>query len=184
MDKKIEKATLGGGCFWCVEAVFETLDGVSEVISGYTGGHSKNPTYKEICGGDTGHAEVVQVHYDSEKISFDQILEVFWTAHDPTTLNRQGNDVGTQYRSSIFYHDEQQRLAAQKSKDLANASGLWKKDIVTEISPLGTFYPAEKYHQGYYWENSNQPYCTFVIGPKLAKVREKFSEMLKTEFKA
>ena len=184
METNTEIATLGGGCFWCVEAVFETLEGVSEVISGYTGGLTKNPSYKEICGGDTGHAEVVQVHFDPEKISFEQILEVFWTAHDPTTLNRQGNDVGTQYRSAIFYHNEGQRAASEKSKALANASGLWKNPVVTEISPLKTFYPAEEYHQGYFWENSRQPYCMFVIGPKLGKVQEKFSEMLKAEFKA
>jgi peptide-methionine (S)-S-oxide reductase len=167
-----EIATLGGGCFWCVEAVFERFKGVTSVVSGYAGGTTPNPTYKAICNGDTGHAEVVQVHFDPTIIYYDQILQIFWEAHDPTTLNRQGGDDGTQYRSVIFTHNDQQKIIAEKSKQSAAKS--FTKPIVTEILPLPTFYPAEEYHQDYFRRNPNQPYCAVVISPKLKKL-EKFT---------
>ena len=165
-----EYITLGGGCFWCVEAVFQRVDGVLHVKPGYAGGHVKNPTYKEICTGKTGHAEVAQVHFDNSQISLEQILNVFWQAHDPTTLNRQGNDVGTQYRSVIFYHNDEQRLVAVQSKIFAENSGYWNNPIVTEITELNNYSDAEDYHHNYYIQNSNQPYCIFVIKPKLDKL--------------
>ncbi len=165
-----EYITLGGGCFWCVEAVFQRVDGVLHVKPGYAGGHVKNPTYKEICTGKTGHAEVAQVHFDNSQISLKQILNVFWQAHDPTTLNRQGNDVGTQYRSVIFYHNDEQRLVAVESKIFAENSGYWNNPIVTEITELNNYSDAEDYHHNYYNQNSNQPYCIFVIKPKLDKL--------------
>jgi peptide-methionine (S)-S-oxide reductase len=165
---KTQLATFGGGCFWCVEAVFERLPGVKTVTSGYAGGTTKNPTYREVCRGDTGHAEVTQIEFDPGVITFEQLLKVFWAAHDPTTLNRQGADVGTQYRSVIFYHDEAQRLAATKSK--AEAQAEFADPIVTEIAPLEKFYPAEEYHQDYYRRNPAQSYCQAVIPPKLAKL--------------
>lgn len=168
---KLEVATLGGGCFWCVEAVYERLPGVVSVTSGYAGGHTENPTYKQVCTGTTGHAEVTQIVFDPAKTSFDKILEVFWQAHDPTTLNRQGADEGTQYRSVIFFHGEKQKLQAEKSKLTAQAQ--FKSPIVTEISPLSKFYPAEDYHQGYYELNGRQPYCQMVIRPKLEKLEHK-----------
>jgi len=168
---KTEIATLGGGCFWCVEAIYERLPGVISVTSGYAGGHTEKPTYKLVCGGDTGHAEVTQIKYDPAKISYAKLLEVFWQAHDPTTLNRQGADEGTQYRSVIFYHDEKQKLIAEKSKLAAQENLL--KPIVTEIVPLTKFYPAEDYHQGYYDANSRAPYCQMVIKPKLEKLEHK-----------
>lgn len=168
---KIETATLGGGCFWCMEAVYERLPGVISVTSGYAGGHTMNPTYHEVCGGDTGHAEVTQITFDPAKISYTKLLEVFWQAHDPTTLNRQGADEGTQYRSVIFYHDEKQKLFAEKAKLAAQAD--FHKPIVTEISPLTKFYPAEDYHQGYYDLNTNAGYCRVVITPKLEKLEHK-----------
>ena len=168
---RTERATLGGGCFWCVEAVFERLDGVKTVISGYAGGHKENPTYEEICSGTTGHAEVVQMEFDPRVISFEQLLEVFWEAHDPTTINRQGADVGTQYRSVIFSHDEAQRVAAENSKTQATAR--FDRLIVTVIEPLSKFFPAEKYHQDYFRLNANQPYCRAVIWPKLEKLAGK-----------
>ena len=166
-----ETATFGGGCFWCMEAVFERLPGVRSVTSGYAGGHTENPTYHQVCGGDTGHAEVTQIVFDPAKISFSKLIEVFWQAHDPTSLNRQGADSGTQYRSVIFYHDEKQKLLAEKSKLAAQAD--FHKPIVTEISPLTKFYKAEEYHQGYFDENSNAPYCQAVIAPKLEKLEHK-----------
>ena len=165
-----EYITLGGGCFWCVEAVFQRVDGVLHVKPGYAGGHVKNPTYKEICTGKTGHAEVAQVHFDNSQISLKQILNVFWQAHDPTTLNRQGNDVGTQYRSVIFYHNDEQRLVAVESKIFAENSGYWNNPIVTEITELNNYSDAEDNHHNYYNQNSNQPYCIFVIKPKLDKL--------------
>ena len=168
---KIETATLGGGCFWCMEAVYERLPGVLSVTSGFAGGHTANPTYHEVCGGDTGHAEVTQITFDPAKISYAKLLEVFWQAHDPTTLNRQGADEGTQYRSIILYHGEKQKLTAEKSKLAAQND--FKHPIVTEIVPLEKFYPAEDYHQGYYDLNSNQPYCQAVIAPKLEKLEHK-----------
>ncbi len=165
---KIETATLGGGCFWCLEAVYERLPGVLSVTSGYAGGHTVNPTYHEVCGGDTGHAEVTQITFDPAKISYAQLLEVFWQAHDPTTLNRQGNDAGTQYRSIILYHDEKQKLLAEKSK--LEAQKDFFKPIVTEIVPLTKFYSAEDYHQGYFDAHGHEPYCQLVIVPKLEKL--------------
>jgi peptide-methionine (S)-S-oxide reductase len=168
---KIETATLGGGCFWCMEAVYERLPGVISVTSGFAGGHVINPTYHDVCSGDTGHAEVTQVTFDPAKISYAKLLEVFWQAHDPTTLNRQGADEGTQYRSIILYHDEKQKLTAEKAKLAAQAD--FHKPIVTEIAPFTKFYPAEDYHQGYYDANSGQPYCQVVIAPKLEKLEHK-----------
>jgi peptide-methionine (S)-S-oxide reductase len=166
-----ELATLGAGCFWCVEAVFERLDGVKSVTSGYAGGKSANPTYDEVCTGASGHAEVAQIEFDPKKISFDKLLETYWESHDPTTLNRQGADRGTQYRSVIFYHSEAQKAAAEKSKQEAQA--LFPSPIVTEISPLPKFYKAENYHQDYFRNHSNAPYCQAVIRPKLEKLDKK-----------
>ena len=169
---KSEIATLGGGCFWCVEAVCQRIEGVLSVKPGYAGGDIKNPTYKQICTGNTGHAEVAKIEFDPEKITYSQILNVFWQSHDPTTLNRQGNDVGTQYRSVIFFHDESQREIAEKSKIDANKSGYWDNKIVTEITLLNNYYDAEDYHDNYYNNNPNQPYCLFVIKPKLDKLEK------------
>jgi len=166
-------ATVGGGCFWCVEAVFEKVPGVVEVISGYQGGHTEHPTYEEVCRGDTGHAEVTRILYDPEKVSFQQLLAVFWSAHDPTQLNRQGADVGTQYRSVIFYHNETQREEAEASKAALDQSGKWPRPVVTEITASGTFYPAEKYHQDYYRKNPGAPYSQHVIREKLDKLKAK-----------
>ena len=169
---KSDIATLGGGCFWCVEAVFQRIEGVLSVKPGYAGGDIKNPTYKQICTGKTGHAEVAKIEFDPEKITYSQILNVFWQSHDPTTLNRQGNDVGTQYRSVIFFHDEGQREIAEKSKIDADKSGYWDNKIVTEITLLNNYYDAEDYHDNYYNNNPNQPYCLFVIKPKLDKLEK------------
>ena len=179
MSNKLEKATLGAGCFWCVEAVYQDIRGVHEVASGYTGGHVENPTYKQICTGATGHAEVIQITFDPGVISYEDILTIFWRIHDPTTLNRQGADVGTQYRSAIFYHDEEQKAIAEKSKRETDASQLWPDPIVTEITPYSDFYKAEGYHQNYYRDNPNQPYCRVVIDPKIRKFRKEFQEKLK-----
>ena len=179
MSDKLEKATLGGGCFWCTEAVFQDLKGVYKVVSGYAGGQVENPTYHQVCTGRTGHAEVIQVTFDPEIISFEDLLYVFWRTHDPTTLNRQGADVGTQYRSVIFYHTEEQKAVAEKSKAETDASGLWYNPIVTEISPLTHFYEAEGYHQNYFNQNGNQPYCRMVIDPKVRKFRKEFQTKLK-----
>lgn len=165
----MEQATFGAGCFWCVEAVFERLDGVTSVVSGYTGGTKPHPTYEEVCTGNTGHAEVAQITFDPSTISYEKLLRVFWESHDPTTLNRQGADAGTQYRSAIFYHDNRQKLAAEKSK--AEAQGDFDDPIVTEIQPLTQFYPAENYHQDYYNNHQNAPYCALVIKPKLKKLK-------------
>ena len=169
---KSEIATLGGGCFWCVEAVFQRIDGVISVKPGYAGGNVKNPTYKQICTGNTGHAEVAKIEYNPSKITYSQILNVFWQSHDPTTLNRQGNDVGTQYRSVIFFHNESQEQIAKKSKIDADESGYWDNEIVTEITLLNNYYDAEDYHDNYYNDNPNQPYCLFVIKPKLDKLEK------------
>mgnify|MGYP001825284969 CR=1 FL=1 len=178
--ENLETATLGAGCFWCVEAVFQQLKGVEKVESGYSGGHVKDPTYKAVCSGSTGHAEVCQVYFDPDVISFEEILEVFWTTHDPTTLNRQGNDVGTQYRSAIFYHNEKQKETAERSiKEVAEE--IWDDPIVTEVSPITNYYPAEGYHQNYWFQNGNQPYCRIVINPKVEKFRKKFADKLKDE---
>jgi peptide-methionine (S)-S-oxide reductase len=174
-----ETATFGAGCFWCVEAVFQELEGVKSVTSGYMGGQVKNPSYKEVCTGTTGHAEVAQIVYDPSKISFKDLLEVFWQTHDPTTLNRQGADAGTQYRSAIFYNSEEQRAEAEKYKKELNESGAFDKPIVTEISAAETFYPAEDYHQNYYNQNGEAAYCQFVIRPKVDKFRKVFGDKLK-----
>lgn len=163
-------ATLGGGCFWCIEAVFETIDGVKAVTSGYAGGTKENPTYKEVCSGKTGHAEVVQIEYDPENISYEEILDIFWKAHDPTTLNRQGADVGSQYRSIILFHNEKQKEIAEISKQKLQDSGYYSDPLVTEIQPLSKFYPAEEYHQDYYAKNPYAGYCSIVIRPKLQKL--------------
>jgi peptide-methionine (S)-S-oxide reductase len=174
-----EVATLGGGCFWCLEAVYDQLSGVTDVVSGYMGGHVTNPTYRAVCDGTTGHAEVVQVTFDPEQISFREILEVFFTIHDPTTLNRQGADVGTQYRSAIFTHsDAQQAVAQQVIADLT-AEKLWANPIVTEVTPASAFYAAEDYHQEYFARNGGQPYCQVVVAPKVAKFRKKFADRLR-----
>jgi len=166
-----ETATLGGGCFWCVEAVYQRVEGVLSVKPGYAGGHVKNPTYKEICTGQTGHAEVAQIEFDPAQVTYEQILNVFWQAHDPTTLNRQGGDVGTQYRSAIFTHDEQQRKVAETSLKAAVESKLYKDPIVTKIEALDVFYQAENYHQDYYNNNRTASYCQYVIAPKLKKLK-------------
>lgn len=168
--QQYEQATFGGGCFWCIEAAFKLLDGVKKVTSGYAGGSTENPTYKAVCAGITGHAEVIQVEFDPKTVSYEELLDLFWRAHDPTTLNRQGNDVGTQYRSAIFYHNEAQKLAAEKSKKEAAAN--FKDPIVTEITPLTKFYPGEDYHQDYYKLNPNQGYCRMVIKPKIDKLKK------------
>jgi peptide-methionine (S)-S-oxide reductase len=168
---KTETATLGGGCFWCVQAIYERLPGVISATSGFAGGHTENPTYPEVCTGATGHAEVTQIVFDPAKISYAQLLDVFWQAHDPTTLNRQGEDVGPQYRSVIFYHDEQQKLIAETSRRAAQKD--FSSPIVTEIVPFKKFYPAEDYHQGYYDAHASQPYCRLVITPKLEKLEHK-----------
>lgn len=168
--QELEVAVLGGGCFWCVEAVFERVEGVKEVISGYAGGHKKNPTYQEVTSGNTGHAEVCEIHFDPDIISYDEILEVFWKAHDPTTLNRQGNDYGTQYRSAIYYKGKDQQLSAESA--ILNAKDMFDDPITTEVKPLDTFYKAEVYHQDYFRNNPNVPYCTFVIAPKINKLKK------------
>ncbi len=175
----LEVATLGGGCFWCLEAVFVELKGVERVESGYAGGTVAYPTYEQVCAGITGHAEVVQVTFDPQVISFKEILEVFFTIHDPTTLNRQGADIGTQYRSAIFYHSPEQREVAQQVIAELNAAGLWKRPIVTEVTPFTEFYRAEGYHQEFYQRNPEQPYCQFVIAPKVAKFRKEHLAKLK-----
>ncbi len=176
---KLEIATFGNGCFWCTEAIFQNIEGVDKVESGYAGGKIDNPTYKLVCSGETGHAEVLQIYFDSLKVSFDDLLEIFWKTHDPTTLNRQGNDVGTQYRSSVFYHNDKQKELATKYKAELQTSGAFSKPIVTEIVPFGKFYKAEDYHQNYFNENGEQPYCTFVIQPKVDKFEKVFKDKLK-----
>jgi peptide-methionine (S)-S-oxide reductase len=176
---ELQTATLGAGCFWCVEAVFDDLEGVEDVVSGYSGGHKENPTYQEVCSESTGHAEVVQIKFDPDVISYDDILRVFFTVHDPTTLNRQGNDIGTSYRSAIFYHSDEQRAAAERVKDEIASEGLYNEPIVTEITPFDRFWPAEDYHQEYFANNPNQPYCSAVVAPKVAKFRQKYASRLK-----
>ena len=173
------QATLAGGCFWCLEAVFRELKGVERVISGYMGGHLADPTYEAVCGGVTGHAEVVQLDFDPARISYDDLLEVFFAIHDPTTLNQQGNDRGTQYRSAIFYHDEAQQQEALAMIARLEEQGRWPDLIVTEVAPAGTFYPAEAYHHNYYASHPQQPYCQFVVAPKLAKARKAFAARIK-----
>lgn len=179
-----DTATLGAGCFWCVEAVFQDLKGVKSVASGYSGGAIKNPTYKEVCSGRTGHAEVCQIVYDPNILSFDELLEVFWQTHDPTTLNQQGADVGTQYRSAVFYHTEEQRKLAEEYKKKLNDANAFGKPVVTEITPYTEFYKAEDYHQDYFNQNGDQPYCRMVIQPKVEKFKKVFKDKLKSGEKA
>ena len=179
---KTDTATLANGCFWCTEAIFEQLEGVISVVSGYTGGQVENPTYKQVCTGETGHAEALQIVYDPAKISFDELLEVFWETHDPTTLNRQGNDIGTQYRSGVFYHNQEQKEKAEQYKAALDKSEAFNKPIVTEITPFTTFYRAEDYHQQYFDNNENaNPYCRIVIRPKVDKFRKVFKDKLKKD---
>jgi peptide-methionine (S)-S-oxide reductase len=174
-----EVATLAGGCFWCLEAVYDQLKGVQEVESGYTGGSVRNPTYKQVCSGTTGHAEVVQIKYDPQVVSFKDLLDVFFTIHDPTTLNRQGADVGTQYRSAIFYHTPEQKAVAEQTIADLNAQRLWDAPIVTQVAPIADYYSAEDYHQEYFENNQYQPYCRAVIAPKVAKFRKHYFEKLR-----
>ncbi len=179
----MELATFGAGCFWCVEAIFQRVDGVSKVVSGYSGGHVKNPSYKEVCQGTTGHAEVCQLSYDPKVVSYEELLEVFWQTHDPTTLNRQGNDTGTQYRSAVFYHNESQKELAEAYKKQLDASGTFKNRIVTEIVPYQTMYVAEDYHQNYFNQNGSQPYCSIVIRPKVEKFKKVFKDKMRQNSK-
>ena len=179
MNKELNEATFGAGCFWCIEAVFQELKGVESVASGYSGGHVINPTYKQVTTGTTGHAEVARILYDSSVISFEELLEVFWKTHDPTTLNRQGADVGTQYRSAIFYHNDEQKRVAEHYMNVLNTSGAFSNPIVTEISKLENYYEAEDYHKNYYNLNSSQGYCQFVIAPKVEKFKKAFKSKLK-----
>lgn len=176
---KIQTATFGAGCFWCVEAVFQNLEGVIKVESGYSGGTLKNPTYKEVCSGLTGHAEVIRITYDPKKVSYDELLEVFWKTHDPTTLNRQGNDAGTQYRSVVYYHNEAQKQKAEYYRKKLNDEKVYPDPVVTEINPATEFYKAEDYHQNYYNQNEGEPYCRYVIQPKLEKFKKVFKDKLK-----
>ncbi len=181
-NKEYKEATFGAGCFWCVEAIYERINGVVAVESGFSGGTTKNPSYSDVISGKTGHAEVARIKYDPGVISFEELLEVFWHTHNPTTLNRQGADIGTQYRSAIFYHDEDQKLIAEKSLKKTDASGLWDDPIVTEISPLKNYYKAENYHQNYYENNPNAGYCQVVIAPKIKKFKNDFPHLLKDDF--
>lgn len=178
-NQKTETATLGGGCFWCTEAIFKQLKGVISVLPGYSGGTTKNPTYEEVCTGETGHAEVIQVVFDPATISFTEVLEVFFETHDPTTLNRQGADVGTQYRSAVFYHSNEQKEAAEKVIKLLNQEKIYDSPVVTEVTAFKAFYQAEDYHKNYYARNPNQPYCSVVIGPKVEKFKKVFKSRLK-----
>lgn len=178
-NKQIEVTTLGAGCFWCVEAIFKRIDGVINVESGYSGGMVKNPTYRDVCTGNTGHAEVIQITFNPTKISFAQLLEIFFKTHDPTTLNRQGADIGTQYRSIILYHSEEQRLIAEDVIRKLNGAGIWNDPIVTQVEPFIVFFKAENYHQDYYANNTKQPYCQMVINPKIEKFERIFKEYIK-----
>ncbi|WP_315853173.1 peptide-methionine (S)-S-oxide reductase MsrA [Mucilaginibacter robiniae] len=177
----IQKATFGGGCFWCTEAIFQTIHGVQSVVSGYTGGQTENPTYMEVCNGDTGHAEVIEIEYDADQVSFDDLLLVFFKTHNPTTLNQQGNDVGTQYRSAVFYHNEEQKQQAEAMIKRLTDEQVFDKPIVTQIVPAEEFYKAEDYHQNYFVDNPMKPYCAFVIQPKMNKFAKEFTEKIKTE---
>jgi peptide-methionine (S)-S-oxide reductase len=178
-SKQEEIITLGGGCFWCLEAVFDEMRGVTDVLSGYAGGHVPNPTYRQVCAETTGHAEVVQVRFNSKEISLEELLSVFFTVHDPTTLNRQGADVGTQYRSAIFYHNDTQHETAVRLINELNSAKIWDSPIVTEVDPIDQFYVAEDYHQNYYVNNTGQGYCRVVVAPKVAKFRQKFNHLQK-----
>lgn len=176
---KLEIATLAGGCFWCLEAVYQNLKGVDKVVSGYSNGQVDKPTYEAVCTGMTGYAEVVQITFNPAEVSYAELLEIFWKMHDPTTLNKQGNDVGTQYRSGIYYHNENQKEIAEKSLEALNESGIWNVPAVTEILPLQNYFEAEKYHQNYYALNTTQPYCSAVVGPKVEKFKQLFRDKLK-----
>ncbi len=178
-EKKYEEATFGAGCFWCTEAIYEQINGIVDVEAGFSGGDVKNPSYREVVSGKTGHAEVARIKYDPDVISYGELLEVFWHTHNPTTLNRQGADIGTQYRSAIFYHNEEQKQIAEKSLEKTDNSDLWDDPIVTEISPLENYYTAENYHQNYYENNPNAGYCQVVIAPKIKKFKQDFSHLLK-----
>ena len=181
MSNNLETATLGGGCFWCTEAVFDSVKGVKDVVSGYSGGHKENPTYQQVCSETTGHAEVIQIKFDAEEISYKEVLEIFFGTHDPTTLNRQGNDVGSSYRSAVFYHSpEQKKTAEEVIKELTD-EGIFDNEIVTEVTEFSKFYPAEDYHQDYFAKNPNQPYCAAVVSPKVGKFRQKFADKLKKQ---
>ncbi|MEI9921770.1 MAG: peptide-methionine (S)-S-oxide reductase MsrA [Bacteroidota bacterium] len=179
MNNELQVATFGAGCFWCTEAVFLNVKGVTKVVSGYEGGKVKNPSYRDVCTGETGHAEVTEITYDPSKVSFEDLLEVFWNTHDPTTLNKQGADEGTQYRSVVFYHNEEQKKTAEAYKKQLEVSHVYKNPIVTEITPASTFYPAEDYHQNYFELNPNQGYCQYVIRPKVEKFKKQFASKLK-----
>jgi peptide-methionine (S)-S-oxide reductase len=179
-EKRTEVATLAGGCFWCTEAVIQKLRGVDKVVPGYTGGHVPNPTYNDVCTGLTGHAEAIQVHFDPDVISYEQILEVFFALHDPTTLNRQDADVGTQYRSAVYYHDEAQKETLERVIAAVNASGMYSSPVVTEVAPAGEYYVAEDYHHNFYEDNKSYPYCTIVIDPKIQKLYKNFQPLLAT----
>lgn len=178
-NNKLELATFGAGCFWCVEAIFQRIEGVEKVVSGYSGGHVKNPSYKEVCQGTTGHAEVCQLSFDPDVVSYEELLEVFWQTHDPTTLNRQGNDVGTQYRSAVFYHNDRQKELAKKYKTELDNADIFEDKIVTEIVPYTEMFVAEDYHQNYFNQNGSQPYCSIVIQPKVEKFKKVFKDKLK-----
>ena len=175
----METSTLAAGCFWCVEAIFDDLKGVEDVVSGYSGGHTDNPTYQQVCSERTGHAEVIQIRFDPSELSFKELLQVFFTVHDPTTLNRQGGDVGSSYRSAIFYHSDEQKRVAEETIAEFNAEGIYDNPIVTEVAAFDKFWPAEDYHQEYFASNPNQPYCSAVVAPKVAKFRQKFVTRLK-----
>ncbi len=179
-NNNLEMATLGGGCFWCTEAVFDNVQGVEDVVSGYSGGHIPNPTYQQVCSETTGHAEVVQIKFNPDEISFKEILQIFFGTHDPTTLNRQGNDVGTSYRSAIFYHSPEQKAIAEEVIREITDEDVFGKPIVTEVTESTNFYPAEDYHQEYFAKNPNQPYCAAVVAPKVGKFRQKFASRLKS----
>ena len=178
----LETATFGGGCFWCTEAIYERVEGVKSVVSGYSGGTVKNPTYEQVCTGTTGHAEVIQITYDPKVVTYDELLKIFFKTHDPTSLNKQGADIGTQYRSVIFYHNDEQKKKAEYYKTELDKSGAWDKPIVTQIVPFTNFYPAEDYHQDYFANNPNQGYCAYVIGPKVEKFEKVFKDKLKKEY--
>jgi len=183
MDEQLETTTLAGGCFWCTEKIFSMLRGVKSVLPGYAGGSAENPFYQQVCWGDTGHAEAIQILFDPKQISFEKILDVFWNTHDPTTLNQQGNDVGTQYRSVIFYHNNTQKMVAEKSKAEMEKSKQYKNKIVTEIVPFKNFYVAEDYNKNYFEKNPQAPYCNFVIGPKIKQMLDKYGNDVKEEYK-
>jgi peptide-methionine (S)-S-oxide reductase len=182
-NNKTEIATLANGCFWCTEAIFERVKGVKSILPGYAGGTVKNPSYDQVCAGKTGHAESIQIEFDPKVTSFEKILDIFWHTHDPTTLNRQGNDVGTQYRSAIFYHDKMQKETAERSRNDLEKEHIYKDSIVTEITPFKNFYVAEDYHKNYYEKHQDVPYCNFVIDPKVRKLLEKYGNDVKPEFK-